>query len=304
MMVRSQQPWLHFLCRLIESHPLYRLTGIKWKQIATRQYHDVEYISSPPMCRRRDYIEWIPLHITHKRRPSTIPIMSSSNLEKLPLELLYEILKHLQPSSHVALHLCSRTLQRAVPTPRPSLLNASHCEREALKRYLYESETLRHGKRRCILCRTICSIGFFKSASPICQWHEGWFMALTSDRLCLEQSVRDKLERIRSMNHRCWIAMRREYCAHSREVIGWSASNCRENCNSCGHFEVTCYIRISPLDSIPRSWQLVHSTGPEATVVEAHLSAQHFRLLEFHSRYRPFLWQNSHRLQVPVFWLE
>ena len=42
-----------------------------------------------------------------------------------------------------------------------------------------------------------------------------------------------------------WVAIDRVYCAHTRDIVGWHVADCECTCESCGHFPVKCYVRVS-----------------------------------------------------------
>ena len=177
------------------------------------------------------------------------------SLDSLPPELLFEIIDYLQSSARLSLTLVSKHFQSWIPTESKTLLkDRSRCEAIAVRRFLQESQNRRSRKRRCVVCRGLYPEDFFRRTAPICNWHDGWFMATTLSRH-VEKSVMDRLEKV-NPRKTCWFALEREFCVHKREIVGWSVPDCRCNCDSCGHFEVTCYVRRSSQSNRPARWEL------------------------------------------------
>lgn len=194
-----------------------------------------------------------------------------SSLTALPPELLLNILSYLSPSSRTSLLLVSKHFRRWATSKIPSASEihpSARCEYLALTRYIAEYALLRHDRRRCVICSAVLARDFFHSeVTPICKWHDGWFMALQAP-VALEQRFRDMLTEVAQRGKTRWVATTRKYCVHQREVVEWHVENCGCRCGSCGHFDVTCYVRISARDDKPMSWHLRIDDSSTAIVVE------------------------------------
>ena len=83
----------------------------------------------------------------------------------------------------------------------------------------------------------------------------------------LEQPLRDKLEKT-SPTKTLWVALKRTYCAHDNDVVRWHVPECKCECDSCGHFEVNCYVRIASGPDYPSDRQLSEDNDGNLNVIE------------------------------------
>lgn len=212
---------------------------------------------------------------------------SPPTLSALPAELLLQILTHLPPSSRVSLSLVSKHFHHWTSPKHPSTLSTypnTRCENLAITRYLTSHLLHRLNKRRCLLCGAVQSTTFFRSAvTPICKWHDGWFMALHPPP-ALESRIRGAVVWLARRGRTCWVALTRKYCVHEREVVGWFVEDCGCGCGSCGHFDVVCYVRAAAEGERPRSWRIRDVDGGErVVVVEERVWSGGFREQELES---------------------
>ena len=192
-----------------------------------------------------------------------------SNLDMLPPELLLEMAQHISPSTRESLRLASEHLQNRLPgVPRSYFKTAPRCEQIAWSRFLNEGGSTGLGKRQCILCHAVLSRDFFRGDVSICKWHDGWFMS-TSLPSFLDEATKKRLLEVQSRHPVKWIAFERQYCAHQKQIIGWHINKCCCNCNSCGHFEVICYVRVSGENDPPKSWELAQDNDGSLCVIES-----------------------------------
>lgn len=181
----------------------------------------------------------------HIGRPSDIQRQHTRSLLRLPNELLHYILSYLPWPAQLSLQHVCRDLYGSTPSLRAFMAGQqSLCEQNVSLRANEENSNQRSGKRRCVTCGQLApSTWFRRDTTPICKWHDGWFMKRGIPDT-LELDLRRRLH-AQSSNLDCWASFPRRYCAHSKEVINWTVRNCNCRCEFCGHFEVTCYVRIS-----------------------------------------------------------
>jgi hypothetical protein len=203
--------------------------------------------------------------------PNTTSKDMTPTLTTVPLEILLEISTYLAPSSILALRRTSRVLRSSVPTPNGRVqIRRSICEYIAWRRVQEEQSLRKLGKRRCVICGASQALHSFRGHSPICKWHDGWRMAPTIPK-SLEPWINDILEDHARSYPPFWVALRRTYCMHCREILGWHIRECRCSCDTCGRLEVECFVRISDADDHPNSWALSDVDESAMTVVEQHL---------------------------------
>ncbi len=195
-----------------------------------------------------------------------------ANLQTLPLELVLAITSHLPPSSLISLSLASKHFRQRIPTVPKTTYHAfassSKCEQLAIARYTWEHWLLRSKRRRCVLCSVVQATDFFNSeVSAICKWHDGWFMAMKAPPT-LEQDIGFVLWGLQREARPYWVAVQRKFCVHEGEVLGWQRAGCRCRCESCGHLDVTCYVRVHGSDDWPKSWTLRTANRDGDAVVE------------------------------------
>lgn len=188
-------------------------------------------------------------------------LVVTSSLFDLPSELLLEVLHYLLPPAQLSLqHVCHWLYERTPSMSAPAAIQNSPCERNALFRANEENALLRSGKRRCIVCRQLALFSRFRwDKTPICKWHDGWFFKRGIPD-ALEPELQRRLRALLS-DLDCWVSFPRWYCAHSKDVINWDVGDCRCGCEICGHFDVTCFVRISAMDGTGRELELVGSHG-------------------------------------------
>ena len=194
-----------------------------------------------------------------------------ANLQSFPTELLLQITGYLPPSAQVSLKLVNKNFFYRTPQiPQSSFKDCSPCERNAYRRSFYEGELLSKKQRRCVLCDGVQPADFFTGAVPICKWHDGRFFHLSISPN-LETTVKYRLTMIaQSTTKVLWAALKRMYCAHEREIIGWDIPQCSCDCQTCGRFEVVCYVRLSPYFTTPLGCQLDREHAGNLWVREAH----------------------------------
>ena len=191
------------------------------------------------------------------------------NLATLPPELLTEITDHLQPSSQISLKLVNKSLSYGTPPVAP-VDYRDRCEVRAWRRFSRERENLQSDKKRCIVCDALELRRMFRDNTPICRWHDGWFIKTYLPQWA-EPSMKEMYQRLaRNSTTVQWFAISREFCAHRRNVIGWDSHECNCECNSCGHFEVTCYLRLAPQSDDLRSWEIFGDGEGAPCVIEQH----------------------------------
>lgn len=173
-----------------------------------------------------------------------------ASLEALPTELLFLVTNHLPNSALLSLRLSSKHLYLRLPSlPSIHSKSHSHCESQALNRVITERALLALNQRRCILCNGVQSTDFFIGSTPICQWHKGWFLyrCIPAEILpAIQAELQEESKIWGDPERQKWIAVKRMYCAHERNILGWHVGECCCGCDSCGWWQVTCYIRVSP----------------------------------------------------------
>lgn len=194
--------------------------------------------------------------------------MSGATLTDLPPELLLEVISHLPISSLISFKLACKQAWFTAPTPPPNWLKtATDCQRIATYRATRERKELLGGRRRCVHCGILAPSRRFPGAAPLCKWHQARFMSSCIPEH-MESSLKIRLLLLtREKDEAAWIAVKRMYCAHERETIGWHVTECSCNCDSCGHFEVECLVRISPRMDTP---QVAEPTAEGTHVTEEH----------------------------------
>ena len=226
-----------------------------------------------------------------------------ANLDTLPAELLLDIADFIQPSTRASLRLVSRYFQYFLPgNPSRYFKTAPLCEQLAWNRARDERENINSRRRQCVLCNAVHPIELFRANDKICRWHDAWFMG-TSLSPFIEKEARKKLVRDAASGRSGWVALKRMYCVHSREVIGWyvflnysqnikppwmllalfgartladcfhpsvdrHVATCGCECDSCGHFEMMCYMRLLPEPDCPRTWELTEDEDGKLCVLE------------------------------------
>lgn len=106
-------------------------------------------------------------------------------------------------------------------------------------------------RRRCVLCNACAPARDFMEGYPICKTHEGRFMT-TAMPSHLEPELVTRLQQLaKEMPESGWVSFGRSLCVHSMLIQNWDGPSglCECHCNSCGHFQVQCYVRIQ----IPRT---------------------------------------------------
>ncbi|KXS98843.1 hypothetical protein AC578_10846 [Pseudocercospora eumusae] len=177
--------------------------------------------------------------------------MDKPGLTDLPPELLLEIVTYLSTSSLISLKLASRHLFSTTPSPSQDWFKAaSDCEKTAWERAVNERKERAGGRRKCVHCGILAQLRRFPSNAPLCHWHQARFMSSTVPKF-VDSSLKIRLLVLaREKQEPVWVRIRRTYCVHARAIVGWHIGSCGCGCNSCGHFEVACLIRIwSHLDA-------------------------------------------------------
>lgn len=182
--------------------------------------------------------------------PHQRPLQNPRHLLRLPNELLHQILTSVPRPSQLALrHVCRELHNRTPPVPQlPMHRQQSVCEKNAIARANEENINLQAGKRRCIICGQLAQFDRFRFLNtPICNWHDGWlFKRSIPDTM--EPHIQRRLEAV--ARHRdCWVSLERTYCAHTKDILNWDVPACNCECEYCGHFTLTCYVRISQDDA-------------------------------------------------------
>ena len=112
---------------------------------------------------------------------------------------------------------------------------------------------MRAGKRLCVICGQCADMSRFRwDSAPICKWHDGWFMKRSIPDV-LEPALQQKLHNL-PPDLECWVSIPRRYCAHARNITDWDVRGVVCACEFCGHYEVTCYVRIARTNG--RGWEL------------------------------------------------
>lgn len=196
--------------------------------------------------------------------------MSKYSLTDLPPELVLEVISHLSnsPSSLISLKLASKQLWFTAPQPPTDWLKtATDCQRTAAYRATRERKELLGGRRRCVHCGILAPTHRFQGTAPLCKWHQARFRSNSIPKH-MESSLKIRLLLLtREKEEAVWIPITRMYCAHERETVGWSIFKCTCTCDSCGHFEVQCLLRISPMLDTP---QISEPTEDGTHVTEEH----------------------------------
>lgn len=204
------------------------------------------------------------LSATHPLQPNDFSDAKGqrrTSLLRLPSELLVQVLSYLLKPSRLALqHVCRGLYDPTPPLQAPMATQLSVCERNALYRANEENSNLRSGKRRCVTCGQLAPLNWFRSeTAPICNWHDGWLMKRIVTAI-LEPEIQLRLQGLLPYLD-CWVSFERRYCAHSKDIINWDVRDCNCRCEFCGHFKVTCYVRISQTDGRGLELDLVDGNG-------------------------------------------
>ncbi|SMQ48913.1 unnamed protein product [Zymoseptoria tritici ST99CH_3D7] len=202
---------------------------------------------------------------------STVP-RNDANLDSLPLELLWNICSTLPTSSLIALKLVNKRLFWGTPNPPLDWLkDASYCERQANRRYINERRNLESGRRKCINCNLVTQTDRFAHPAPLCKWHAPRFMSNSVPRY-LDDAIKERLSKMADNTPEpAWVLLARTYCGHDREVLGWHAPDLACSCDSCGHWEVPCYVRL-PSKSSTAHWRCSNISPDGRFVDEEHWS--------------------------------
>lgn len=166
--------------------------------------------------------------------------MSGPGLTDLPPELLLEIVSYLPASALISLKISSKQLWFTAPSPPTDWLKtATDCQRTAAYRATRERKELLGGRRRCVHCGIVAPTRRFHGAAPLCKWHQARFMS-NSIPEHVESSLKIRLLLMtREREDAVWISIRRTYCAHARETLGWHiGSKCDCHCDSCKYSKV------------------------------------------------------------------
>lgn len=214
--------------------------------------------------------------------------MDKPGITDLPPELLLEIVSYLSSSSLISLKLVNRHLFSTTPSPpREWFKVATDCQRTAWQRAVSERIERKGGRRKCIHCGILAQLRRFPGDAPLCKcskgrpgefekhadgdssghWHQARFMSSTIPQH-LESSLRIRLLVLRREKEQpVWVRIRRTYCAHEREVVGWHIGRCGCKCDSCGHFEVECLVRI---------WSHLDAPNISELTRDDHVSEEHW----------------------------
>lgn len=226
-------------------------------------------------CRWRHLLDQLSsnssLHAEEQPRKTKSKTMYRVGLADLPPELLLEVISYLPASSLISFKLSSKQVYLSTPDPPANWLKtATDCQRIAAYRATRERKEFLGGRRRCVHCGIVAPVRRFIGDAPLCKWHQARFMS-SSIPQHMESSLKIRLLLLtREKEEAVWIPIRRIYCAHERETIGWHMSKCSCNCDSCGHFEVECLVRLSPSMDTP---QVSEPTTDGKSVSEEHWHA-------------------------------
>ena len=177
-------------------------------------------------------------------------------LNTLPPELLIEIFDFLPISSLISLTLVNKRFNSLIPPKAYRYRTVCKCEETAIRRALEEPRIRRFGARYCRGCRSTYSDNqtYFHGPEPICTQHNSY---LESPELAkgMERGMKWLL-RAHSRLCTSWITLNRTFCGHSRQIKRWkSPLQFCCSCDHCGHFEITCLVRVSRKDDAPRAWE-------------------------------------------------
>jgi hypothetical protein len=192
-----------------------------------------------------------------KKKLAIMEPLDPIKLTMLPAEILHMIVSYLPTSSLIAVKLTNKRLYRDTISPSPGWPKAaSTCEKKAVRRYINERKDLISGRRQCTTCNLITSTDRFPCDAPICKWHEQWFVSTTIPSF-LETGLKARLVQLSNRTEEPkYIAIDRMYCAHNRDIVGWHVMDCECECDSCGHYSVKCYVRITRKLGNPRYAEL------------------------------------------------
>lgn len=167
------------------------------------------------------------------------------NLLSLPTEVIQTIANHVPTSSLISLKLTSRLLFLQLTSPPQGYMKtANDCETRAIRRYLSERQEAAGGRRKCVLCGGLMPLAFFRDhLEPVCRWHDGWFGKVLSIEDTVNAGVIGE-----ATTTGIGKKVKRLLCVHCRQIRAWDIEICpckkrREECDSCGVFEVDCFVR-------------------------------------------------------------
>lgn len=183
-------------------------------------------------------------------------------LDDLPLDVLLEIFDYVPTSTMVSLTLVKKrfnwlfTRKKYLRHLHRTPGGMSLCEAAEVARSHGELRLKRAALRRCRLCRGDFPDDevWFEGLAPFCRNHEGLFESPEIPEF-IDEKTRQRLK-AQARSGTCWVALKREFCCHQRRVKGWAKpiEPCCE-CDHCGHYDVTCIVRISRKDDVPISWE-------------------------------------------------
>lgn len=127
-----------------------------------------------------------------------------------------------------------------------------------------------------MLCDKVQEVHFFsREEVPICKWHDRSFFRPSRP---LPSANGFRVQRWQAIEEYVtepiWVAEKRTFCAHEMRIVEWGVSTDTCECDSCGHFEVTCHVRISPYDDQPFSWEFSRNEMGRPCMEEKHIGCE------------------------------